>query len=141
MDQDWHTVVLSKTRSGPKTKQDKNEAVIQARRAGAVVTEKKYSAGSNKSTHAPAINLKKLDEETEKLEHSRVDRTLSQAIQQARLSKKMTQKQLATMINEKPQVVNEYESGKALPNPQIISKIEKSLGTKLPRAKKPSAKK
>lgn len=26
--------------------------------------------------------------------------------------------QLAQMINEKPQVINEYESGKAIPNPQ-----------------------
>lgn len=27
--------------------------------------------------------------------------------------------QLAQMINEKPQVINEYESGKAIPNPQV----------------------
>ena len=52
---------------------------------------------------------------------------------QARTAKKMTQKELATLINEKPQVVAEYESGKAVPNPQIISKIERKLGTKLPR--------
>jgi ribosome-binding protein aMBF1 (putative translation factor) len=45
----------------------------------------------------------------------------------------MTQKDLATAINEKPQVVAEYESGKAIPNPQIISKLERSLGVKLPR--------
>ena len=29
-----------------------------------------------------------------------------------------TASQLAQMINEKPQVVNEYEQGKAIPNPQ-----------------------
>jgi len=52
---------------------------------------------------------------------------------QARTAKKMTQKELATAINEKPQVVAEYESGKAIPNPQIISKLERKLGTKLPR--------
>jgi hypothetical protein len=27
--------------------------------------------------------------------------------------------QLAQMINEKPQLINEYESGKAIPNPQV----------------------
>jgi len=48
----------------------------------------------------------------------------------------MTQKDLATKINEKPQVVGEYESGKAVPNPQIIGKIERALGCKLPRAGK-----
>jgi ribosome-binding protein aMBF1 (putative translation factor) len=52
---------------------------------------------------------------------------------QARTAKKMTQKDLGTAINEKPQVVAEYESGKAIPNPQIISKLERALGTKLPR--------
>jgi ribosome-binding protein aMBF1 (putative translation factor) len=52
---------------------------------------------------------------------------------QARTAKKMTQKDLATAINEKPQIVAEYESGKAVPNPQIIAKLERALGTKLPR--------
>jgi type IV secretory pathway TrbF-like protein len=27
--------------------------------------------------------------------------------------------QLAQMINEKPQTINEYEAGKAIPNPQV----------------------
>ena len=58
---------------------------------------------------------------------------------QARTAKKMTQKELATAINEKPQVVAEYESGKAVPNPQIISKLERKLGTKLPRPGKSKA--
>ena len=53
----------------------------------------------------------------------------------------MTQKELATKINEKPQVIGEYESGKAVPNGQIIVKIERALGCKLPRpGKKPAAK-
>ena len=51
-------------------------------------------------------------------------------------AKKMNQKALATAINEKPQVIGEYESGKAVPNPQIISKIERTLGCKLPKPPK-----
>jgi ribosome-binding protein aMBF1 (putative translation factor) len=58
---------------------------------------------------------------------------------QARMAKNMTQKDLATAINEKPQVVAEYESGKAVPNGQIIAKIERKLGTKLPRPGKSKA--
>lgn len=49
----------------------------------------------------------------------------------------------STAINEKPQVVGEYETGKAIPNPQIISKLERKLGVKLPRpgkSKAPAAK-
>lgn len=54
---------------------------------------------------------------------------------QARMEKKLTQAQLGQMINEKPQVIQEYESGKAIPNQQIISKLERALGVKL-RGKK-----
>jgi putative transcription factor len=43
----------------------------------------------------------------------------------------MTQKQLATRINEKPQIINEYENGKAIPNNQILGKIERVIGIKL----------
>lgn len=65
-----------------------------------------------------------------------VSKDLRVAIAQARNAKGLTQKQLATQLNMQPQVINEYESGKAIPNNQVISKIERALGAKLPRAKK-----
>ncbi|KEH24683.1 DNA-binding helix turn-helix protein [Medicago truncatula] len=40
------------------------------------------------------------------------------------MDKKLTQAQLAQIINEKPQVIKEYESGKAIPNQMIIGKLE-----------------
>ncbi len=49
------------------------------------------------------------------------------ALQKARCKKKLSQKELARMINEKPLVVNMYESGKAIPNPAIIGKLERAL--------------
>merc|ERR1712137_122851 len=79
------------------------------------------------------MSARKLEEAEEAGKIAKVDKSLSKAIMQARTAKKMTQKELATAINEKPQVVAEYESGKAIPNPQIISKLERKLGTKLPR--------
>ena len=80
---------------------------------------------------------------------------LKKRISQARLEKKLTQAQLAQVqficaeypqplqfgcmtllyvlqqINEKPSVINEYESGKAIPNPQVLSKMSKVLGVQL----------
>jgi len=89
---------------------------------------------SNASAHTGGImSARKLEEATDVGTIAKVDKSLSKAIMQARTAKKMTQKELATAINEKPQVVAEYESGKAIPNPQIISKLERKLGTKLPR--------
>merc|ERR1712146_350925 len=56
-----------------------------------------------------------------------------QALIQARQAKGINQKQLAQRLNEKPSVVQQYEQGKAVPNPQVISKMERELGCKLPR--------
>ncbi len=85
------------------------------------------------------MSAKKLEEATDVGTIAKVDKSLSKAIMQARTAKKMTQKDLGTAINEKPQVVAEYESGKAIPNPQIISKLERALGCKLPRPGKSKA--
>ena len=35
---------------------------------------------------------------------------------------------LLQRINEKPQVVNDYEAGRAIPNNQIMNKLERALG-------------
>eukprot|EP00978_Attheya_sp_CCMP212_P021244 scaffold61840_cov35-Attheya_sp.AAC.1 len=96
--------------------------------------------GSNASAHTGGMvmSARKL-EESDSLKHAKVDKSLSKAIMQARTAKKMTQKDLATAVNEKPQVIAEYESGKAIPNGAIIVKIERKLGCKLPRpGKKPA---
>lgn len=58
------------------------------------------------------------------------------AITQARLARKLTQADLARLINERPQIIQEYESGRAIPNPAIMLKLDKALGTHLPRGKK-----
>lgn len=60
-----------------------------------------------------------------------VSREVSLRIQQARQAKGWTQKELATKISEKPQVVNDYENGRGIPNPQILGKMERVLGVKL----------
>jgi putative transcription factor len=38
---------------------------------------------------------------------------------------------LFQLINEKPQIIQDYESGKAIPNPQVLSKLSRVLGTTL----------
>ena len=105
-----------------------------------ILIECRHGSGGNASAHSSTImSARKLEEATDVGKIAKVDKSLSKAIMQARMAKKMTQKDLATAINEKPQVVGEYESGKAVPNPQIISKLERKLGTKLPRPGKSKA--
>ena len=52
-------------------------------------------------------------------------------MQAARLELKFSQKELAQKVNEKPTVIQEYESGKAIPSPQILAKLERTLCVKL----------
>lgn len=47
------------------------------------------------------------------------------------MEKGLSQKDCAQKINEKPSVLQDYESGKAIPNAQILSKLERLLGVKL----------
>jgi putative transcription factor len=107
------------------------QAINAAQRQGLEIeTSKKFSAGQNKQ-HVGDKNTAKLDRETEELHHETVGLDVARLIQQARQAKGMTQKDLATKISEKPQVINEFENGKALPNQAVFAKLERTLGVKL----------
>uniref|UniRef100_A0A8C1DWF3 Endothelial differentiation-related factor 1 n=1 Tax=Cyprinus carpio carpio TaxID=630221 RepID=A0A8C1DWF3_CYPCA len=123
---DWDTVtVLRKKGSAAQSKS--KQAIITAQRKGeAVETSKKWAAGQNKQ-HVVTKNTAKLDRETEELSHQRVPLEVGKVIQQGRQNKGLTQKDLATKINEKPQIIAEYESGKAIPNNQVMGKIERAI--------------
>jgi len=98
-----------------------------------------FGAGGNSSaTTVSGISVKKLEEADDVGTIQKVDKSLSKAIMQARTALKMSQKDLATAINAKPQVIQEYENGKAIPDPGVISKLERKLKTKLPRPGKKS---
>jgi len=133
--QDWEPTVWKK--AGPTGKAARGTAVVNAaRRAGDEVdTAKKALAGGNRSAHAQVPNAKKLDENTEAFRHESVSHDFKMALQQARLAKKLTQAALAAAVNEKPSVINDYESGKAIPNGAIISKLNRALGVRLPKAR------
>jgi len=65
----------------------------------------------------------------------RVSGDMRKTIQQARQAKGMSQADLAKAINENSKVVQEYEKGSAIPNANVLGKMEKHLGVKL-RGKK-----
>lgn len=44
---------------------------------------------------------------------------------------KLSQKDVAQKINEKPSILQYYESSKAIPNAQILGKLERVLKVKL----------
>ena len=127
---DWDTVtVLRKKKTAADFKSQ--QAINQAQRKGIPIeTSKKFTAGANKKPQT-SLNTAKLDQETEELHHKTVGMDVGKLIQQGRQQKGMTQKDLATSISEKVQVISEFESGKAIPNQQVLGKIERAIGLRL----------
>eukprot|EP00828_Plagiopyla_frontata_P037782 TRINITY_DN495_c0_g1_i8.p1 TRINITY_DN495_c0_g1~~TRINITY_DN495_c0_g1_i8.p1 ORF type:complete len:128 (-),score=32.50 TRINITY_DN495_c0_g1_i8:81-464(-) len=119
---------------------DSQQAVNKAGQLGkdVEVIKKTKTQGNKKGPTGSQIH-KHLEEEEYKVETVTVEFRI--ALQQARTAKKMTQEQVAKAIFEKQSVIQEYESGKAIPDNKVISKLEKILGCKLPRQKKKKAKK
>jgi len=128
---DWDTVTVLRKKA-PKASTLKSEsAVNSARRHGvAVDTQQKYGAGTNKQ-HVTTKNTAKLDRETEELKHDKIPLDVGKLIMQGRQSKGLSQKDLATKICEKQQIVTDYEAGRGIPNNLILGKIERVIGIKL----------
>ncbi|CAK7896027.1 multiprotein-bridging factor 1 [[Candida] anglica] len=134
---DWDSVTIigSKARvggGGPRQTVARTAGQLNAaRRSGAVIgTEKKYGSTNTKGD-PEGQRLTKLDATDDVVPTKKLDASVGKAIQQARQEKKLTQKDLATKINEKPNVINDYEAGRAVPNQQLLGKLERALGVKL----------
>lgn len=129
---DWDSVTFIR-KSAPSAKTAKSSTALNsALRSGAGVTStKKSTTNSATARGVDGQHLAKLDRETEDFHIEKVNTSVAKAIQQGRQAKNMTQKELATKINEKATVVNEYEAGKAIPNQQVLGKLERALGIKL----------
>ncbi|CUS23539.1 LAQU0S10e02740g1_1 [Lachancea quebecensis] len=134
---DWDstTVIGSRARAGgggPRAQVARTQGEINAaRRSGNVLSvDKKYSS-SNAKGNNEGQRLTMIDRETDIVVPKKLDLSVGKAISRARGEKKLTQKDLATKINEKPTVINDYEAGRAIPNQQILAKLERALGVKL----------
>ncbi|KAL1936773.1 hypothetical protein VTP01DRAFT_907 [Rhizomucor pusillus] len=132
MQSDWDSVTVIRKRNADKAKVTRNASDVNAaRRAGAVISTEKRTVTNASHANTDHRRIAKLDRENDVPPPPKVDQSVGRAIQKARQEKGITQKDLAQKINEKPQVVNEYESGKAIPNQQILGKMERALGVKL----------
>lgn len=144
----WDSVTV--LRKKPVAPPNKKTAINKALQSGEQVElTKKYNAATNRH-QSTSLNTARLDAETEKLSHNKVGLDVGRLIQQARAGKNWKREEFATKICEKVQVVTDYENGAAIPNNQVLSKMERALGMKLrgkdkgqplepPGAKKPAA--
>lgn len=125
---EWDSVTVLKKRAPPTNKKKELSKAIQS--GEQVEVEKKYSAAKNRH-QSTSLNTARLDAETEKLSHNKVGLDVGRLIQQARANKNWKREEFAAKICEKALVVTDYENGSAIPNNQILSKMERALGIKL----------
>lgn len=97
--------------------------------------KKKFNGGTNR--RGGITNAGVIENEQADFRHKSLSTDFKKALQAARSAKKMTQKQLAQRCNLQVSVVQSYENGKAIPNAQVISKLSRALGVKLPKVIKP----
>ena len=115
------TIVLRKKYN---SKTDKTQAI----RNGSYVVVKK-----NNPIHSKNY---KLEYETEELKHNKIEMSVSKLISQARINKGYNLKQLANLMNVDAKTINNYESGRAIPDHKILNKLEKHLQVSLRIKKK-----
>ena len=118
-EQDWEPLVIRKKKQ--KTNFDKQNALRKG------TTEVK-TKNTNKNAND---EMKKLENDMENLKVETVNKSISKAIMDARTKLKIKQKDLATKINVQPQIIQQYENGKAKPEINILRKLEKVLKCKL----------
>eukprot|EP00766_Chilomastix_caulleryi_P005051 gnl/Chilomastix_caulleri/645.p1 GENE.gnl/Chilomastix_caulleri/645~~gnl/Chilomastix_caulleri/645.p1 ORF type:complete len:133 (+),score=42.74 gnl/Chilomastix_caulleri/645:65-463(+) len=119
--QDWHPVVISKSAKNPDVVEKKKK-------------EQEERTKERKEAPKPRdFSAKKIEEDQDTFVVERVPQNLKMAIQQARVAKGWTQKEFAMKVSVQLTVINSYENGTAIPNNQLIARMEKILGTKLPR--------
>lgn len=75
--------------------------------------------------------IAKLARDTDAAPPPKLSLAVSEVIRTIRAANGLSQKDLAAKINEKQSVLQDYESGKAIPNTQILGKLERILGVKL----------
>jgi putative transcription factor len=118
-DQDWEPLVLR--RKQQKTALDKQNALRNGN------TETKIK-NTNKNEADIMTNLAN---DMENLKVETVNKSISKTIMEARGALNMKQKDLANKINVLPQIIQQYENGKATPDVKILQKLERVLKCKL----------
>jgi putative transcription factor len=125
--QDWKEVSWNKT--GERKKDETNNQYInRLKRTNPVIVSAVNKNVYNKQSDVDASKLRKIEKEEDTFIIPKVTLSMGKKISQLRCEKKMTQKDLALQLSLNVKIIQDYESSKAIPNPNIINKLERVLG-------------
>lgn len=103
--------------------QDWQEVIFRKKPLGSAQTNSRAFEGSA---------TLRVERETERLDHTRVGKGIGQKIRDARIAKGYhTQSDLARALNVKSDVIANYESGRAIPDVNLMQRMRRVLNTKL----------
>ena len=94
-----------------------------------ILRKKKQNLEQNKIISQQGPNYQKqLNDNPEEFNVKMFDNNYIKTVINNRISKKMTQKQLAQAINEDVSIINRFEQGKEVYNHQLKNKLNRVLG-------------
>lgn len=107
--------------------------VIVLRKEGKELEKIKKQRGETAAIPKNNFNSvkKDLDDNLESFNINTVSFSLKTQIQKARVANNLSQKELAQKINVTPKIIQSYENGTAIPDPQILQKLRRILKVKL----------
>ena len=139
---DWNEVKAKPKRVTQKKNADEDQGYYGGMQGGHLKSGAVYGGGTSgikkvaqhhASTIAEADYLREGDEE---IKYELVSHVCAAAVQAARLVKDWSQAELAKKVNEKTGEIIDLENGSSRYNADLINRIEKALGVKIPRGRK-----
>jgi DNA-binding XRE family transcriptional regulator len=142
MDGDWNEV-KAKPKKHRKPKQEDDDAYSYGGgfgqggmlKAGAVKNVLTLGGPKHVAQHSASVvaDADYLRDEDEEIKYEIVSHECAIAVQNARLAKDWSQAELAKKVNEKPSKIIDLENGTAKYNADLVNRIERVLGVKIPR--------
>lgn len=131
--QDWTIVTFRKKKNQDKPKTKKPESSRDGDNDDYIILKKTTGGTNSAASSKPKVEASRLRKiaDTEIAPLPKITQGMKLAMSQGRTTKGLTQKELAQRLNVKQSIIQDYESGKAVPDGKFIAKIEKVLEVKI----------
>lgn len=127
--QDWTPIILRK-KTTPTDLRSK-AMVSAAQRSGVQVNTLDKDKTREQRDRFRKLDHLDADDAPKLTQTSCLSKPMQEKMKQARIAKNYTQQTLAQAIHEKPQTIQDLETGKIIQNPAILQKVNRALGISL----------
>ena len=83
----------------------------------------------SKTRHVEVNKITKVANDSDTLSHASLGKCVGLKIQQARAAKGLSQREMALIMNLNVNIYNQYETGKVIPDNNVMQKLRQKLNT------------